>query len=578
MNSIMNWYRNHRKLFWVSLIAVPLVFLCFSVFVIGDGFIVDTYATSAKASLQAMQPTIPDQPAQGAVANEVNVWIETSPSMYGFWIKSGDHRYYQNLLAQLPRDLKTNTPIDTLNYHVFRGSTCKQVGVQSATLAINEYTYTSAEEGSALLCALNELDLSKPSIIFTDMEDSSDVYASLFTLGQTDDGNTTTALRQACSKIMQSNKTIVVLGFRTAFSGGLFDYGNAATVYSYGSANKPSNCTADSWSKNVIGGSKKYNRKPRNFYTMVVGSAEECSQIKDTLLASYDSLVRPDLNTNKKNTYEVNGLPYNRNGFIGSAWITFGQNRVLQTLYKTSGIANGSGIEIDTAALQNAQRSEAQPFSSLGIYEYTGLRADAGDGNMVIPITVLPAMEDYASSYATDDYRFSWLDETTGQRSNGMQIAQLNRTHVQVSEDRADDWDDILIGRGLHGTQLSLGDFTGASSWFTLSGISADLSGLHFSLSVDLLNCAPGLYRVCLPLEGKHTREEAVDPLPDWVQNWSQSNLGEKASFTSSEAPFVPQYTLGLEEQLGEMKAAQGELVDQTYLKIAYITIDLRIE
>ncbi len=486
--------------------------------------------------------------------DDLSVWIDMGASMSGFISEKRSMcvpSSYKMMLYALPSIAKEVNPIAQVSYYRFdslfssldtdaddaaRAVLRSKQTVNWATL-IDDTKYTAIPEAGgssdSLPSVLNALDLSAPSIIFTDMEA---------------DGLTqpTQAYTAPLQRIFSEGYCISVVGMKSAYSGILYNYTNLGTNYAYGVSNKDAYKLVSSYD---------FHHQPRPFYAIIVGTLEQCQTLRDALLTTYADECQTKIIDKIDEITKADGRREDTSLFVESHSVDYWLNAPYELI---TAIDDEDASIIQVSGLSPAADS---PLESVGVPEYVAMQADTQTASAAIHIT--PTAACYADTYAQDTYFIDSLEiqhmvpeppEGTTPASDGM----------------------ILEGRGNRYTRLHLATLNDTNHWFSCAVQKPTSSGVTLLLTINVAACDTGRYRVTIPVYCKHNAKMESTQDTTWQQSWTRpfSRLEEAIAAKNDS---VADQTVNLVEQLDFFHRVEANQSSENVFDVAYLTLDLDI-
>lgn len=513
----------------------------------------DLYVSQASPSFADFPPGVITKKTQ-TTTDDLSVWIDMGASMGGFISERRSvcvPSSYKMMLYALPSIAKTVNPIAQINYYRFDSlfsyldtdtgdaarSEQRNKQTVSWTTLIDDEQYKAVPEAGgssvSLPSVLNALDLSSPSIIFTDMEA---------------DGLTqpTQAYTGPLERIFSEGYCISVVGMKSAYSGILTNYTNLGENYAYGVSDK------DAFK---LVGSYDFHHQPRPFYAIIIGTLEQCQTLRDALLSSYADECQTKIIDKIDEIAKKDGRREDTSLFVESHSTDYWLNAPYELI---TAIDDEDASIIQLSGLSPAADS---PLASIGVPEYVARQADTQTAGAAIHIT--PTAACYTDTYAQDTY---FID--------GMEVQHMVKEYPEGVTPAPDET--ILEGRGSRYTALDLVTFDDTNHWFTCTMQQPTTSGVTLLLSVNVAACDPGLYRVIIPVYCKHNAK--MESLQDtaWQQSWTRPfSLLDKAIATKNDS--VADQTVNLVEQLDMFHRVEANQSSENVFDVAYLTLDLDI-
>lgn len=402
----------------------------------------------------------------------------------------------------------------------------------------------------ALASVLNSLDTSIPNLIVTDFLETAEAVAS----GE---------LQAACGRLFRSNLTIQVVALDGYFSGVLYDAGEDGQYLAF--CVEGSNGFSSTGNRTVrqrfesggsieaqVVGPRSYSahRHTRPLYMVVVGTAEQCGEIVNTLQKQYQAYCNAL-------DYSSPHLHSGMSGIREASVFSFGRLGVLQILSKAdeteiaSRMAQADGPYKLTVSETDYDQ---QPLHAKGVSAYRLMKdSNAVSQVYTIEYSFTPDVESYQTNWSMDVYqagplqkgRFVFGPEGTFEGSTGS-VA-------------------VIGSQTLSYTLESYQDTTGAIS---VGACQPGEKGVTVQIRIDASLLPAGYYRLALPVMLERDVESNLDDLQRLeIQTWSARRD------SSSEAAFG---TTDLYDQMQAISDAQLEYLHEPVM-IAAITLDLEI-
>ena len=191
---------------------------------------------------------------------------------------------YQMLFQQLPAIAKSISKLAAPVYYRFsstyqflksvtdtdRSSAREKLSMnplQFENAALYQAEIKKGEQSVSIPSVLNTLDLTQPSLILTDWEE---------------DGLTqpNAEYAQPVKRIFDAGYCMSIVAMKSAFGGILFNYTNEGIDYGYANGHQAS--------INIeLGKRNPYHSQPRPFYAIIIGTADQCKTLAETITRTY---------------------------------------------------------------------------------------------------------------------------------------------------------------------------------------------------------------------------------------------------------------------------------------------------
>lgn len=518
------------------------------------------YVAQAQPSFAGFEPpSVNDKPNN--TPRELAVWVDVSPSMYGFIYSNRSMcvpSSYRMVLSAVPDIAQQLSRVLDVTYYQFNSTftlTGTDVSQQaqsdarnkhrsSATLveSFKQYQTLPVSGGSstALPSVLNALDLSAPALILTDFEEDG--------LTQPD-----TEYEQPLKRIFDAGYCISVVAMKSAFSGMLFNYSNEGIDYTYGTAINSSSY------KDAIQIAKPYpnHNQPRPFYAIVVGTAEQCKTMRNALTDSYTSSCKTNITDRIDMLNKLDGRKENTANFIEVKSVDYWLND------NTSCLDCVDGAAVSVTAEEGLTRNASSPWKDQGTLEYS-ITKNSGSSTQKasLAFSIAPEMACYATTYLSDVF-------VTAEP----EVQKILENKV-IDKDLEED-EKTLLGRGDKRVVLDMETVENHNKWFSCSDIAKSAGGITFTLNINVTDSEPGLYRITLPVNCRHSTEVADQSEISWVKSWSLRSMDLKAKLRAKE--ITASKTINLFNQLERIRKVDASQSSQKLYQVAKLTIDLII-
>ena len=534
----------------ITIIALVLVGIV--LFSVSDPFI-----TLIKPNFSGFKPENTAVAEPEGIVSELSVWLDMSPSMYGFLCRRITNCVppsYRMVFSQLPTIAKAITKITTAKYYWFNSNyACLAVDTEEARTQERETHLADARQfgmwqqyqtgleagGSsvALPSVLNTLDLGKPSIILTDMEE---------------DGLTQpeSQYKLPLQRIFKAGYCVSIVAMKSAYGGILYNYTNEGIDYQYG----------NSWEKVIVkqlAKGNRYHSQPRNFYAIIVGTAEQCHTLRDAVTSAYQEQCKKQITDREAEIRTNDKREEVLSDFIALQTVDFWLNDNFATAYNI----DGNSARVTDA--RGMTRTTDAPWADQGTLEYCVKKKNDGSIQTAsLTVNIHPSMACYAYTYKTDEYAIPIPSATR------IQATEVINGDLPESEA-------VLLARGERRVTLSLEPYLDPNQWFTCSPVAWNADGVTVTLNVQVDACEPGLYRLKVPVICRHSTESPELSDRSWVKDWTTPSVDLKNNMSKG---LTADKTMNLDEMLETVhKSELQENILKEYL-VAQLTVDLKIQ
>ena len=539
------------------------------------------FETRDPINFSAFGETIaPTAAPDAATQDDLDVWVNTSPSMAGL-IKIGSSDrvpfVYRYLLENIDTVVKAYSPNVIPTYYQFESQYSLAESAGDADRANARRTHAVAEgaaltessnytaktdaiaaggSSSALPSVLNTLELDKPALILTDFE------ADGLTLPSKE-------YQKPLSRIYGKGLCVSVVAMKGAYSGILYNYLNDGDNYAYGTTN---NSTKQMIEKN------KYQYRARPFYAVIVGTGRQCATLSAQLVTAYNDfctrrIVAPfahlthadmrveDFVASETANYRLNEqyAPVKSvDGEEASVVSASGMTRIVEATTTPA----ADGVEVSDADKQYA-----------GVPQYL-ITKKSDLQTATLTLHVAPTSESYADTYASDSFAVKPIGLSV--------IEQIKMDAPKTTEGAPSpatyDQPGILLARGgryVELTEKEIEPTEAAYGWFTCPEAKGEADGVTLKLQVNAAEAAAGLYRVKLPVYCQHATDVKGQGDEAWIGEWTvkQSNLSGNGKVQNTAAK-----TANLQQQLEQFRMQNVKQSGQKPVLIAELTVCIEIQ
>lgn len=551
-----------EKLKYGSVYLRPLLLLVIFLLVALIAFLFSNlYVAQAQPGFAGFEPASGDINLNGN-SQALAVWVDVSPSMYGFLHSNRAGcipSSYRMLLTAMPDIAQKISKVSDVAYYRFDSTFAlsdtdlseqartdvRNAHHTSASAVENPKQYqnlpTSGGSSSALPAVLNALDLSTPALILTDFED---------------DGLTQTSAKyeQSLQRIFDAGYCISVVAMKSAFSGMLFNYTNEGIDYTYGTA-----LNSSSYKDAIqIAASYPNHNHPRPFYAIVVGTAQQCEDLRVALTENYTSNCQTNI-TDKADTFKQ------QDSHRGSTTSFVEVKSADYWLNDDTCSLNGvDGASVSVTAEAGLTRNANSPWNNQGTLEYSIQKSsEEATQKASIAFHIVPDMACYATTFPSDVIAVSKLSV--------QKISTNKVVNKNLEEDKK-----TLLGRGDRRIVLKMESFDDQNHWFACSDIQKAADGVTFTLNINVTDSEPGLYRILLPVTCIHSTEVADQGEISWIKNWSLRSVDLKAKLHAGEETAAK--TANLSDQMSMIQRIEVIQSSRREYPLASLTVDLKIE
>jgi hypothetical protein len=458
---------------------------------------------------------LPSSPPLDGVNQELVVWVETDPSMYGFLAPSPSCKLLASYRLLLDDALKKNdianavglrSPttayafdakfVDAMFENAGEGEAGGRKIQRDALFDSKTYEKTGSKSKlsphSSVAAVLKAVDPQFPTLIFTDFED---IYAQ----GSAEE------IRDAAEHIFLAERFITVMGFESAFGGILYDYRTIDKNDYYGL------CAEDSSLQ--LNSNNHWHRAKRPFYIIIVGTETECAKLRDACIVAYKS-HRTEVETSAKG--EGNHLPEGSSGKYNEEY------KIQEFSFP---LMKNTVHEVDEQYVRIPDEDNVRRIPRKdGVLHYEIIGDNVAGFN--IPLVFIPAL---------DDWNEGFIDFTATVEVEHLKSRRIEGEEYDSFMKNVKTRHQVTPGYARHGTVRLLEVFSDENEWFVLDDNKVQPNnagdGLRCTLRVNAKDCAPGEYRVMLKVEGK--RRPQLDQMPKtalWIGEWSISSSALQAS------------------------------------------------
>ena len=515
-----------------------------------------------------------------ATQDDLDVWVDTSPSMAGF-VKIGSSDrvpfVYRFLLENMDALVKAYSPNAVPTYYQFdsqyslagsdsdaeraNARTTHAVAESAAFTESSNYTaktdaIAAGGSSSALPSVLNTLELDKPALILTDFE------ADGLTLPSKE-------YQKPLSRIYGKGLCVSVVAMKGAYSGILYNYLNDGDNYAYGTTN---NSTKQMIEKN------KYQYRARSFYAVIVGTGRQCAELSAQMIAAYNNfctrrIVAPFAH--------LTHADMRVEDFVASETANYRLNEQYAPVKSVDGkeasVVSASGMTriveaTPTPAVDGAAVSDTSTTSN-GIPQYL-IRKKSDLQTATLTLRVSPPSESYADTYASDSFAVEPIGLSVIKQNHVEAVNASGVTPAATVYDRPG----ILLARGGRYVELMEKEIQPAEAgygWFTCPEVKGDANGVTLTLKVNAAEAAAGLYRVKLPVYCLHDTRVKGQGDESWIDEWTvkQSNLSGNGKVQNTAAK-----TANLQQQLEQFRIQNVKQSGQKPVQIAELTVCIEIQ
>lgn len=521
--------------------------------------------------------TAPD----AATQDDLDVWVNTSPSMAGF-VKSGSSDRvpfaYRYLINNMDAVVKAYSPNAISEYYQFdskysladsngdavRAKARASHKVEEKKALTNSISYESnvntfAKDGSsvALPSVLNTLDLDKPALILTDFEADGLKLPS-------------TEYQQPLNRIFKKGLCISVVAMKGAYSGTLYNYLNDGDDYAYGTDGNNATPMTKTYANQY---------RARSFYAVIVGTGVQCANLSNSIMTTYKdfctkSVVEPFPDLQNAPNMRVED-------FVACETVNYRLNEhyapVKAVDGKVASVAAATGMtqiaeETPTTAADGAAVSDSGSQNT-GVPQYL-MKKKSDLQTATLTLHIAPPSESYADTYASDSFAvepigLTRIEQTRVEAANTAEVTPTVTVYDQPG---------ILLARGgryVELTEKEIEPTEAAYGWFTCPKITGEADGITLTLQVNAAEAAAGLYRVKLPVYSKHAAKVIGQGDEAWIAEWTvdQDNLSKDGDKNNTAAK-----TANLQQQLEQFRRQNVMQSAEAPVLIAELTVCIEIQ
>lgn len=520
--------------------------------------------------------TAPD----AATQDDLDVWVNTSPSMAGF-VKSGSSDRvpfaYRYLINNMDAVVKAYSPNAISEYYQFdskysladsngdavRAKARASHKVEEKKALTNSISYESnvntfAKDGSsvALPSVLNTLDLDKPALILTDFEADGLKLPS-------------TEYQQPLNRIFKKGLCISVVAMKGAYAGTLYNYLNNGDNYAYGTTSKDTKQMIDA---------NKYQSRSRPFYAVIVGTGKQCALLAEQLSAAYNGFCSKEI----IDKYDrLTHAKMRAEDFVECETVNYWLNEHYAPVKaidgKAASVASAAGMTqiIESTPTPTAEGKEASDTATQDVVipQYL-IKKDSDLHTATLTLHIAPPSESYADTYASDSFTvepigLTRIEQTRVEAANTAEVTPTVTVYDQPG---------ILLARGgryVELTEKEIEPTEAAYGWFTCPEAKGEADGVTLKLQVNAAEAAAGLYRVKLPVYCQHATDVKGQGDEAWIAEWTvdQDNLSKDGDKNNTAAK-----TANLQQQLEQFRRQNVMQSAEAPVLIAELTVCIEIQ